>query len=118
MEVKREMCRYMGNDFILGKLFEKVAEKEINNITFSQLYDILYYTSVKLNRTEETVLLVTRDGILNFAEMYNDFITIDESSDKIIITNKEKISTFSAIFDRDDNLDKVISYAIEQACAA
>lgn len=112
------MCRYLGNDFLLGKLFEKVAERKIQSLTFNKLYDILYYTSVKLNQSEDTLLLVTRNGILHFAEIYQDFIEIDDSEEEITIKNTVKINQFSAIFDKDENLEKVISDAIEQVYAA
>ena len=112
------MCRYFGNDFILEKLFQKVVEKEINDLTFNKLYDILYYVSIQLNREEETLLLVTRNGILSFAEIYSDFIDVDEDSDTIKIKKKDEETSFPTVFDKDDNIDRIILDAIDQVFAA
>ena len=112
------MCRYFGNDFILEKLFQKVVEKEINDLTFNKLYDILYYVSIQLNREEETLLLVTRNGILSFAEIYSDFIDVDEDSDIIKIKKKDEETSFPTVFDKDDNIDRIILDAIDQVFAA
>lgn len=112
------MCRYFGNDFILEKLFQKVVERKIKDLTFNKLYDILYYVSIQLNREEETLLLVTRDGILSFAEIYSDFIDVDEDSDTIKIKKKDEVSLFPTVFDKDDNIDRIILDAINQVCAA
>lgn len=85
------MCRYLGNDMVLGNLFIKVIEREMNEITFEKIYDFIYFSSIKLNEKENTTILVSRDGIMNFAEIYAEFIEIDESEEKIIITKSEEL---------------------------
>lgn len=84
------MCRYLDNDVVLGNLFIKVIEKELKEITFEKIYDFVYYASVKLNEKENTMILVSRDGIMNFVGLYSDFIEIDEEEEKIIITKREE----------------------------
>lgn len=85
------MCRYLGGEMVLGNLFIKLIEKEIEELTFNKLYDIIYYTSVKLNEEENTLVLVSRDEIICFAEMYDEFIEINESGDKIKLKKKEEL---------------------------
>lgn len=81
---------YLDNDMVLGNLFIKVIENKMDEITFEKIYDFIYYTSVKLNEKENTTILVSKDGIMSFAELYKDFIQIDEEEMKIIITRKEE----------------------------
>lgn len=84
---------FLDNDVVLGNLFIKVIEKEMDEITFNKIYDFVYYVSLKLNEKENTTILVSKDGIMNFVEMYQDFIQIDESEEKIIITKREESLT-------------------------
>ena len=57
------MCRYLGNNEVLGSLFEAVVKCEKDSITFNKIYDILYYASVELNEKERTIALCSNvDG--------------------------------------------------------
>ena len=55
------MCKYLDNDVVLGNLFIKVIERELDKITFNKIYDFIYYASLKLNVEEETYILVSRE---------------------------------------------------------
>lgn len=112
------MRRYLGNNAILGNLFEKVAKKEMESITFNKLYDILYYASVELNEKEQTVILVNREGIFNFIEIYQDSISVDETDEKIVILNKEKVSSFSNLYHIDHEIEEILKKAVDLAFAA
>ena len=35
------MCRYLDNDVVLGNLFIKVIERELDEITFNKIYDFI-----------------------------------------------------------------------------
>lgn len=84
------MCVFLDNDMVLGNLFIKLIERNIDEIAFEKLYDFIYYVSSKLNETENATVLVSRDGIMKFAEYYADYIEIDETFSKIIITRSEE----------------------------
>lgn len=84
------MCRYLDNDVTLGNLFIKVIEREIADLTFNKIYDFVYYVSTKLNEEENTTVLVSRDGIFNFVEMYSEYISLNENEERIIITKREE----------------------------
>lgn len=111
------MNRYLGNNVVLGSLFEKVAKKEMESITFNKLYDILYYVSVQLEK-KQTLILVDREGIFNFVNLYKDSIDVDESDDVIRILNKERVASFSDIYQIDKEIEDVFTKAIEMAFAA
>lgn len=84
------MCVFLDNDLVLGNLFIKLIEREIDEIEFDKLFDFVYYVSSKLNESENATVLVSRDGIMKFAEYYADYIEIDETFSKIIITRSEE----------------------------
>lgn len=81
---------YLDNDMVLGKLFIKVIERKMDEITFEKIYNFIHCASIELNEKENTTILVSREGIINFAELYKDFIQIDEEEKKIIITHREE----------------------------
>lgn len=112
------MCRYLGNNIVLGSLFEAVVKCEKDSITFNKIYDILYYASVELNEKEQTVILVDREGIYNFVELYNDYIIVNETEESINILNKEKVSMFSEIYKIDKDIETVFSNVIEKVLFA
>ena len=85
------MCLYLGNDIVLGNLFLKLVEKEITEIACEEIYDFLYYVSSKMNEKQNTVLLVSKEGIYNFIKMYNGFLQLKDDRKHIEITNKEGI---------------------------
>lgn len=84
------MCRYLDGDMVLGNLFIKLLENEMEELSFDKLYDFIYYISVELNQQENTLVLVTKNEIMNFAEKYNEFVDIDEDEEKIILKKKEE----------------------------
>lgn len=112
------MCRYLGNNEVLGSLFEAVVKFQRESITFNKIYDILYYASIELNEKEQTVILVDREGIYNFVELYNDSIIVNETEDSINILNKKKVSMFSEIYKIDKDIEKIFSNAIEKVLLA
>ena len=84
------MCIFLDNDMVLGNLFIKLIEREIDEIEFEKVYDFVYYVSSKLNETENALILVSKEGIMRFAEYYADFITVDDMLSKITITKREE----------------------------
>jgi len=112
------MCRYLGNNEVLGSLFEAVVKCEKDSITFNKIYDILYYASVELNEKERTIILVDREGIYNFVDLYKDSILVNETEEEIKILNKDKVSTFSEIYKIDEEIEKIFTNAIERVLLA
>ncbi|MCM1262001.1 MAG: hypothetical protein NC313_04700 [Butyrivibrio sp.] len=110
---------FLDNDMVLGNLFIKVIEKEMNEITFEKIYDFVYYASIKLNEKENTIILVSKEGIMNFAELYKDFIQIDEEEKKIIITSKEEtlICFRNRYEDNGKDFAESFDFALEQIAA-
>lgn len=112
------MIRFLDNDVVLGNLFIKVIEREMDSITFNKIYDFVYYVSTKLNEEENTTILVSKEGILNFAEIYQDYIRIDENEEKIVITNKEALTCFKRRYeDNGKEYAASFEYALEQIAA-
>lgn len=113
------MCRYVDDDIVLGNLFIKVIEKEIDEITFNKIYDFIYYTSLKLNEVENTLLLVSRDKIIDFAERYREFIQVDESGETIMIRNREKsIKCFKKLYQESgEEYAAAFDYAMDRLAA-
>lgn len=113
------MGRYLDNDVALGNLFIKVIEKEISDLTFNKIYDFVYYVSSKLNEEENTIVLVSKDGILNFVEMYREYIMVDENDERIIITKKEEsLKCFKRRYeDNGKEFAASFDYAIERIAA-
>lgn len=113
------MCRYLDNDVVLGNLFIKVIERELDEITFNKIYDFIYYTSVELNKDEDTIILVSREGIMEFAETYAEFIKIDENTDTIkIINRQESIDCFEKRYKENGEIyEAAFNYAMNQVAA-
>lgn len=84
------MCVFLDNDMVLGNLFIKLIERQINEIAFEKLYDFVYYVSTKLNEKENTTILVSKEGIMRFVEYYEEYIKVDETQSKILITKREE----------------------------
>ena len=107
---------FLDNDVVLGNLFIKIIEREMKEITFDKIYDFIYYVSLKLNEKENTTILVSKEGIINFVEMYQEYIKMDELEEKIIIKNeKEILKRFRNRYE--DNGKKFVDsfeYALEQ----
>lgn len=113
------MCRYLDNDVVLGNLFLKVIERDLEEITFNKIYDFIYYTSAKLNENEETILLVSREGIMNFVEIYAEFVEVDEDTDTIkIIKSAESAECFNKRYRENcEEYIKAFDFAINQVAA-
>ena len=113
------MCRFLDNDVVLGNLFIKVIEKEIYEITFNKIYDFIYYVSTKLNEEENTIILVSKEGLMNFVEHYTEFIIVDENEEKIVITKKEEsLKCFRNSFeDYGKKFAESFDFALEQIAA-
>lgn len=88
------MCRYVDNDVILGNLFIKVIEQELDEITFNKIYDFVYYTSLKLNEEENTLILVSRESIMSFVECYKELICIEKEDSIKVMKKEESIQCF------------------------
>lgn len=114
---KKEM--FLDNDVVLGNFFIKVIEKEMDEITFNKIYDFIYFASLKLNEKENTTILVSREGIINFVEMYEEFIQMDETEEKIVITKrKESLERFRNRYeDNGKEFAESFDYALEQIAA-
>ena len=113
------MCLFLDNDMVLGNLFIKLIEREIEEIEFEQVYDFVYYVASKLNETDDALILVSREGIMKFAEYYADFIKVDEESSKIMITKKkESLNCFRIRYgDSGKKFSDSFDYALEQLAA-
>ena len=110
---------FLDNDVVLGNLFIKVIEREMEEITFNKIYDFIYYASLKLNEKENTIILVSKDGIINFVEMYQEYIQMDESEEKIVIKKKEEsLERFRNRYeDNGRKFAESFEYALEQIAA-
>ena len=116
------MCRYLDNDMVLGNLFIKVIEKEMKEITFNKIYDFIYYASMKLNEEDNTTILVSKDGIMHFAELYRDFIELDADEERITIrsaSESESLMCFRRRYeDNGREFAEVFDFAMSQIDAA
>lgn len=116
------MCRFLDNDMVLGNLFIKVIENEMSEITFNKIYDFIYYASLKLNEEENTTILVSRDGIMHFAELYREFIILDADEEKITIKNASEDASLVCFRRRYEDNGKeyasVFDFAMSQIVAA
>lgn len=113
------MIRFLDNDVVLGNLFIKVIERKMDSITFNKIYDFVYYASTKLNEEENTTILVSKDGILNFVEFYRDYIEIDETEEeRIVIRRKEVLNFFKRRYeDYGKEYAASFEYALQQIAA-
>ena len=113
------MCVFLDNDLVLGNLFIKLMERQIDEIDFERVFDFVYYVSTKLNETENATILVSRDGIMNFADYYADYVKIDETASKIIITrSEESLDCFKKRYeDNGREFSDSFDYAIEMIAA-
>jgi len=113
------MLRYVDNDVVLGNLFIKVIEREINEITFNKIYDFIYFTSLKLNEKEDTRILVSRDEIMNFVARYKDLIRVNEQNDSITIMKKEEsVACFKIRYEENgEEYAEAFDYAMNQLAA-
>lgn len=113
------MCVFLDNDMVLGNLFIKLIEREIEEIEFEKVYDFVYYVSSKLKETDDALVLVSREGIMKFVEYYADFIEVDDKLSKIIITKKEEsLSCFKIRYEEGGKeFSDSFNYAIEKLAA-
>lgn len=113
------MCRYLDNDVVLGNLFIKVIERELDEITFNKIYDFIYFTSLELNKEEETIILVSKDGIMSFVDAYREFIEVDETTDSIrIIKKQESIICFEKRYKEiGEEYEDAFDFAMNQLAA-
>lgn len=113
------MCVFLDNDMVLGNLFIKLIERKIDEIAFEKLYDFVYYVSSKLNEAENVSILVSKEGIMRFVEYYEDYIKVDETQSKIIITKKEEsLACFKKRYeDNGKEFSDSFDYALDQLAA-
>lgn len=110
---------FLDNDLVLGNLFIKLIERQINEIEFERLFDFVYYASARLNETGNVTLLVSREGIMKFADRYAAYIMIDETASKILITrNEESLACFRKRYEENGrDFSASFDFALDQLVA-
>lgn len=113
------MCIFLDNDMVLGNLFIKLIEREIEEIEFEKVYDFVYYVASKLNETDNALILVSREGIMKFVDYYADFIQVDDQASKIIITKREEsLQCFKIRYEESGRkFSSSFDFALEQLAA-
>ena len=76
----------MNNDSLLGNFFIELIKNKRESVTFEQIFDFVYYASLKLEEENKTTeILVSRSGICNFVETHNIFLNSVEEGNIITI---------------------------------